>query len=272
MTYNFHTHTYLCGHANGNIEDYIETAIKGGIKHMGFSEHIPYICSDGYESDFRLQMSDIQTYFSEIRWLREKYRADIDIKIGFEIELYPLFFEETVKNAVEYGAEYLIQGQHFLDEEHPDGVHIITETKDTVVLKKYADNVIMGIKSGVITYIAHPDMINFVGEDKVFDEQVRRICVSSREHNIPLEINCMGIRCNRNYPDPRFWKIAGEEKAPVVIGFDSHNFEDAFDKDSLKKAKGIIENCNLNYTGMPKLILLQERKNQNENNDKQYLG
>ncbi|MBQ7793091.1 MAG: hypothetical protein IJ366_01090 [Clostridia bacterium] len=46
--------------------------------------------------------------------LKEKYKDEIDIKIGFEIEYYPDEFNNMLKNAIDLGAEYLILGQHFL--------------------------------------------------------------------------------------------------------------------------------------------------------------
>ena len=52
--------------------------------------------------------------------------------------------------------------------------------------------------------------------------------------------------------------IAGEEKFPVVIGFDAHAAESAFDQASLEKAKQMIEKFNLNYIGMPNLIPIQK--------------
>ena len=39
---NFHTHTSRCGHAIGLDEDYVKTAIKAGIKVLGFSDHAAY--------------------------------------------------------------------------------------------------------------------------------------------------------------------------------------------------------------------------------------
>lgn len=258
MTYNYHTHTYRCGHAIGEIEEYIKRAIQGGIKYMGFSDHIPYICSDGFESDFRVKVEEVGAYFSEIELLREKYKDKIEIKIGFEMEYYPLHFNNMLKNAVEYGAEYLILGPHFLDEEHPDGVHTIIETDSTNRLKEYVNCVVDGIKSGVFTYIAHPDMINFIGDISVYQREIRKICVAAREYNTPLEINFLGIRDKRNYPNEVFWEIAGEEKSPVTFGFDSHDILNAFDNASLNKAKNIVEKYNLNYIGKPELVLIQE--------------
>ena len=258
MIYNYHTHTYKCGHASGKIEDYIKRAIQCGIKYMGFSDHMPYICSDGYEFAGRVPVSEADAYFSEIELLREKYKDKIDIKIGFEMEYYPLCFDNMLKKAIELGAEYLILGEHFTAEEHPGGVHTITETDNVERLKEYVTCVVEAIKSGVFTYVAHPDIINFVGDVSVYQKEMRKICVASRTHNIPLEINFLGIRDKRRYPMEIFLEIAGEEKSPITFGFDAHDVTSAFDEMSLDKAKLLVEKYNLNYIGKPELILIQQ--------------
>ena len=63
MTYNYHTHTYRCRHANGKIEDYIKRAIACGVTQMGFSDHAPYICTNGSESPFRVLVAEVEEYF-----------------------------------------------------------------------------------------------------------------------------------------------------------------------------------------------------------------
>ena len=46
MFTNFHTHTYLCGHAEGWIPDYVEAAKRVGCRALGFSDHCPYPAGD----------------------------------------------------------------------------------------------------------------------------------------------------------------------------------------------------------------------------------
>ena len=257
MNYNYHTHTFRCNHANGTPEEYIQRAIKNGIEYMGFSEHFPYICRDGYEAKYRIPLAQVKEYFDELYCLREKYANRIDLKIGFEFEYYPDLFEEMYKNAISYGAEYLILGQHFIQEEHPNGVYAMTPSDNENDLKQYVNCVVEGIKSGVFTYIAHPDLFNYVGDKAVYRREMEKICVTSVEYNIPLEINFLGIRTNRIYPNEVFWKIAGEIGCPVTFGFDAHDMLSAFDEDSLEKAKNFLERYNLNYIGRPKLVLLK---------------
>ena len=75
---------------------------------------MPYICTDGYESGYRVPVKEAKEYVMEISLLREKYKGEIDIKIGFEMEYYPKHFKKMLESAIEYGAEYLILGQHFV--------------------------------------------------------------------------------------------------------------------------------------------------------------
>lgn len=41
--FNYHSHTYRCGHADFNMEDedYIKEYIKMGFKKMAFTDHCP---------------------------------------------------------------------------------------------------------------------------------------------------------------------------------------------------------------------------------------
>ena len=90
MDYNYHAHTYRCSHATGTPEEYVLRALQNGIRYMGFSDHIPFRCDDGFEDlHVRVPMADGEAYIQELRQLREKYRGQIELAIGFETEYYP---------------------------------------------------------------------------------------------------------------------------------------------------------------------------------------
>lgn len=259
MTYNYHAHTARCGHASGTEEDYILRAIEGGITHMGFSDHMPYIFPDGYESYYRVPEAQAQDYFAALRALREKYRDQIDLKIGFEMEYYPSFFQDMYAKALAYGCEYLILGQHFSGDERPEGYYVAVPTDNPELLREYVSNVLAAMDTGVFSYVAHPDLFNFTGDETVYEEEMRRLCVAAREKNIPLEINFLGMRAKRHYPQERFWKLAGEERSPVTFGFDSHDVAGAYDDRSLVRAMELVDKYDLHYIGRPNLIFLQTK-------------
>lgn len=258
MIYNYHTHTYRCHHATGEEEEYIKRAIENGVKYMGFSDHIPLKFPNGNESYYRVPVCEGKDYCDSIKKLREKYKDQIEISIGFEMEFYPKYFDIMLKNAIEYGGEYLILGQHFDVSEDTFGVHVLKEINDVNVLKRYVDAVIMGMRKKVFTYVAHPDLVNFTGDIEIYREENRKICVAARELNIPLEINLLGVRENRCYPNEIFWEMAGEEKSPVTFGFDSHDVMAAYDGESLQKANELVKNYSLNYIGKPELIPIKQ--------------
>ncbi len=258
MDYNLHTHTYRCSHATGTEREYIEAAISAGIKIMGFSDHIPFKFPDGEEYFYRVPMAQAREYIDTINSLKEEYKGQIELHVGFEVEYYPEHFEEMVRAAHRWGAEYLILGQHSVGK-HPN-IHWSTmKTSNEELLKEYVQCIVLGIKSRVFTYVAHPDIMNFTGDEKLYDEEMRKICKESKECGVPLEINFLGIRDMRNYPCEKFWKIAGEENSPVVFGLDAHNVSGAKDLNSLKTAEEICKRYNLNLLKMPKLVNLERK-------------
>ncbi len=258
MIYNYHTHTHRCKHASGTEEEYVKRALEGGIKFMGFADHIPLRFEDGTESCYRVPLDDGRAYCKEIKVLANKYRDKLDIKVGFESEYYPEYFEQMFRTAINCGAEYLILGQHYIKPENTSVNHVIDKTDCVRELKEYVSVIIAAMKTGVFTYVAHPDMFNFTGDAFIYRDEMRKLCKASRELNIPLEVNLLGIRDGRCYPNEEFWKIAGEEKSPVTFGFDSHDAQSAYDGESIIKAKELVLKYNLNYIGKPNYVLIQE--------------
>ena len=174
------------------------------------------------------------------------------------MEYYPLYFDEMLENAKKFGAEYLILGQHFVNQDatNHDGTYIAYENNSPDDLKEYVRCVLEAMQKGVFTYLAHPDVFNFTGDDAIYKEEMEKICISSKKLNFPLEINFWGIKNNRFYPNEMFWEIAGKYGSPVTMGFDAHEVHSAYDDLSLPKAKALIEKYNLNYIGKPNLVLL----------------
>jgi len=258
MNYNYHTHTAFCGHATGEIAEYRQKAIDGGIIHMGFSDHVPYPFDDEGGRGTRMRSSEAMDYIAGIRRLRELYKNKIDIKIGFEMEYFPDKFSSMLEYVKSIGAEYLILGQHYMRGIYTGGYHVINGKATDEDLINYVRDVITAMESGVFTYVAHPDMINYLGDESLYEKEMRKLCIASKRTNTPLEINYQGIREDRIYPVESFWKIAGEVGCPVTKGLDAHSADAAGDKESEKKAQKLIEKYNLNYIGKPNLILIQE--------------
>ncbi len=255
MNYNFHTHTYHCHHASGTPEEYVLRAIEGGVTEMGFSDHFPFRFEDGTEKNWRVPVDEVQTYISEVHALREKYKDKIKIHLGFEMEYYTELFNVMRAKAVEYGAEYLLLGEHYTAPEYiPENNFHSTKPSDSEArLTSYTDRVIEAMRTGAFTYVAHPDVLNFTGNSDFYKMQARRIAEASLALGIPLEINFLGIRDHRHYPRELFWQTAAEVGSPVTFGFDAHSADVAYDTASLKIATQMVADLRLNYIGRPVL-------------------
>lgn len=254
MNFNLHTHTFRCHHATGTEREYIENAISSGIKLLGFSEHIPYPFDDGHESCFRLYKADMSNYFDDLKALQKEYKNDIEILIGFESEYYPKYFDKLLDLIAPYRPQYLLLGQHFTMNEE-DGVYCMLPSDSEDRLVQYVDQVITAMETGKFTYVAHPDVCNFTGDENVYRHHMIRLCVAAKRLNIPLELNFLGLMGHRNYPCKRFFKIAAEVGNDIVLGCDAHNPAVMITKEPVEAALAFlnefdikpIESINIRY-------------------------
>ena len=72
MIANYHTHTWRCRHADGTEREYVERAIEGGLKILGFSDHSPYPFPDGYDSGMRMRLDQVEGYVDTVLALNKK--------------------------------------------------------------------------------------------------------------------------------------------------------------------------------------------------------
>ena len=236
MFANYHTHTPFCRHAGGEERDYVENAIRAGIKILGFSDHVPQIFSDG----LRMPLHQSRDYMHKIRTLAQEYKEDITIYCGFEVEYYPTFFPMMYEFGKALHVDYFIMGQHFLFDK--SGSHrMATATTDEQRLTSYVDQVLEGLATGVFTYLAHPDVINFTGDEAHYRAEMTRLCQGAKAMQIPLEINMLGLIEHRHYPCERFFRIAGEVGNEVIVGCDAHHPTHLLKTEAQQQARAFAE-------------------------------
>lgn len=243
---NYHTHTSRCRHAYGKDRDYVIAAIKTGITELGFSDHAPMIFPTDYYSTFRMFISDTADYICSIKRLKKEYEDKIKIYIGFELEYYPDLFEQTLDFLNQFDYDYLILGQHFVGNEFEESSHYSgAPTNDVRYLEGYINQALEGLKTGKFKYIAHPDLIKFIGSDEIYKEKMTYFCKEIKELGYPVEFNMLGFAQNRNYPDKRFWEVVSKVGNDVIIGLDAHS-PDAFkNKKLLANAKKYLKDLNI---------------------------
>ena len=225
MKYNLHTHTVRCNHATGEDREYVENAIKAGIKVLGFADHCPqFFPTRDYYSYFRMRPEQAQEYAESIRALKKEYKRDIKILLGFETEYYPETYDAFIQFVRPLHLDYLIMGQHFVGNEYDEGSYYAAqEGKKEQYLDQYVNQVKEGLQKGVFTYLAHPDILWYCGDRSYYEKRITELCRFAKDRDIPLEFNMLGYLNGRCYPSPAFWKIAAKVGNKVAIGYDAHN-------------------------------------------------
>jgi len=244
MLANYHTHTKRCKHASGEDREYVEAAIESGLRILGFADHCPWIFPDGFVSGMRLAPSEVDGYFHSLESLKKEYEKDIKIYIGFEAEYCPELTETQDRFLSEYPLDYMIMGQHFLGVEN-HSVYTGWKTEEETVLKQYVDTVLEGVQTGKYLYVAHPDLINFVGSEDLYEAHMRRLCAGLKAADIPVEINLLGLADGRRYPSNRFLKLAKETGNRAILGIDAHSPEQLKNLEIRERGKNLAQSFGL---------------------------
>lgn len=246
MIANYHTHTPRCNHAWGTEAEYADRALEAGLQILGFSDHTPYFFPGDYYSHFRMRPELLEDYVHTVLAVREAYRGRLEIPLGLELEYYPDLLPKLLPLLKDYPFDYLILGQHCLGNEVNDH-YSGRPTGDGRLLERYCSQAIDALHTGLFTYFAHPDLLNYVGGDeKFYRAQVRRICQAAKQCGIPLEINLLGMLELKHYPNNRFWEVAAEEGCDVILGRDAHEPQQLLMKDFEQRAMKIVSTYGLN--------------------------
>jgi len=244
MIANYHTHTPRCRHAEGSEREYVENALKRGLKIFGFSDHTPQWFPGTYYSTMRMFPEQLEDYCQTVRALQKEYACRLEIPLGVEVENYPDIFGELMRHLRDAGIEYMLLGQHWIGNEDGEP-YSGRPTENVRQLERYCNQLIDGMYTGLFSYVAHPDIFNFIGSPQAYESHMRRLCKASVATDTPLELNLLGILTKRHYPNDRFWEIAAEEGCATVLGIDAHVPEQITELESEKKALEIVSTYGL---------------------------
>lgn len=240
---NYHTHTYRCHHAIGCEEDYIKEAIKGGYTELGFSDHTAWHYDSHFVPTMRMKEEQLDDYIYTLKKLREKYRDQISIKIGLEVEYFEKYIPWLKKTLEEKDIDYIILGNHF-DGSDETGIYFGSPISYHHFIR-YINQCMKAIDSGLFSYIAHPDLACFDESDPRYIKEYTRLCEYAKVKDIPLEFNLLGFKAKRHYPNPVFWKIVSKVGNRVIIGTDAHEPYRLSDIETYQAAVDYLKTLNI---------------------------
>jgi len=230
MRIDIHNHTTLCNHATGTTQEYIERAIELGIDVFGFSEHAPM----HFDEHYRLKLEDKLLYENDVKFLKEKYKKDIEILLGYEVDY--LKGDYILPEVVNSELDYLIGSVHFLmqngDNWGFDNPEFIGEYKNKDIDKvweDYFEAIKQMAKTNLFDIVGHLDLM------KVFKylpkKDIKLLALDSlkeiKKANMVVEINAAGYRkpIAEQYPSRELLELCFDLDIPITFSSDAHSVE-----------------------------------------------
>lgn len=257
FTKNYHTHTYRCQHASGDVIDYAREALAQGATVLGMSDHAAL--PDNRWQSVRMTFDQLEEYEQAIQTAREAY-PQLQILKGMECEYapeYESYMREELLDKRQY--DYLIGAAHFVP---VDGEWLVSFDRITSpkAIAAYSEYVIKMMQSGLFAFIAHPDVFGSCNDEWNADLEAcsRDILEAAQDLNMPLEINGYGFRKPHRqtpngsrpiYPWRPFWEVASDYNIKAICNSDAHRPQDVMANldDCLQLAESLgIETVELN--------------------------
>lgn len=240
---NYHTHSRYCD-GEGEIEEYVLAAITAGFDSYGVSSHAPVPIYA--ELPYMMLRRDLPTYCNEVGRLRRKYRGQITLLLGLELDYAPgleAYYEQRIRA---WGFQYFVGSVHYVG---TDGVGVpwcIDETADRFVegletgyegdvraaIEEYFALQRQMVGTPGVAIVGHMDKIKMwnLGEkyfretDDWYVAAVEETLRAFKAGGLIVELNTAGLRKEIAAPYPSPWVIARcrDLGVPVMVNADTH--------------------------------------------------
>ena len=222
MRIDLHNHTKRCNHAEGTMEEYIQRAIELGIDIYGFSEHAPM----DFDEHYRLKFDEMSDYTMDILKLKQKYKGDIEILMGYEVDYLKGHMDSRVLDAK---VDYLIGSVHFIDKWSFDNPEFIGGWRDKPIddiWEAYFDTIRDMAICGKFDIVGHLDLIKVFKFMPTQDVRVlaQEALKAIKQSDMVLEINGAGLRkpIGEIYPSRSLLEEAYTLDIPITLSSDAH--------------------------------------------------
>lgn len=272
----WHTHNKMCHHAVGTIEDYIQKAILLKLRTIGISDHFPYDYLNNIERipyhEYAISLPEIDNYITTTEKLKEKYKNDIIVRIGFEIDYFknqePLLNNHL--NQVKKRLDYILASIHILNFFDGRGAWGFDDSRFREDYEFYGvDNVYMfyfktlqklnssnEFDFDIIAHFDLPKKFNDIpkNEEAIYNETMKSLELI-KKRDVVVEINTSGLRkeCKEQYPSTQIIQEMFSLDIPILLGSDAHKPSDVAWK--FKKTVKMLKKI-----GYSQLVHFKQRK------------
>jgi histidinol-phosphatase (PHP family) len=236
----FHVHTGYCGHAVGEMEDYVRRAVDLDLDEFGFTDHFPY--PEGFTEpapNCSIPRELFGEYLSEARRLRDKYSGRIAIRVGAEFDyLGPDWPVHPYEEARRLGLDHCLCSLHLLGrllvDYSPEMLRSQLDERGWDIDRawdEYFDTLLELAGPGFCTAIGHFDLVKKfctlpgLAPGRDHSARVDRVLDKLARSGTAIEVNTSGWDkpCGEQYPSLDILRRAVARGIPLTAGSDSHS-------------------------------------------------
>ena len=225
----YHMHTPLCKHAEGNPVEYARRALELGLPEIGISDHSPLAT---YVDNWRMLNEEFPAYLDLVEQARREV-PEIPIRLGMEVDYFENGGDWIEVLAARAPWDYLIGSVHYLDDwavDDPGLVHRFSDRPIEETWDRYWELFGKAARSGYFDIMAHPDLVKKFGHfptgdlKRYYEPAVQAVV----DAGVAIEINTAGLfkEVAEMYPARQFLELASSAGVPLVISSDAHRPED----------------------------------------------
>jgi histidinol-phosphatase (PHP family) len=223
----YHVHTFMCGHASGTLDEFVEAAIAKGLNEIGIADHMPLY----YFEDPELAMApgELPLYVERVIDLKKRYRDRITVRLGIEADYHPGTQRVRAATLGEYQWDYVIGSVHILGDWVFDDPRRLERYQGLDIDQFYLDylrEVGDLVETGLYNTVGHADLAKKFDVRPSIDLEphYRELLGKIKAAGMCYEVNTAGLRwpVEEMYPAESFVRLAAEMGVPVTLGSDAH--------------------------------------------------
>ena len=222
----YHIHTKRCGHAQGEMEQYVQGGIAAGLEEIGFSDHLPFFHKR--DPGYTMALEELPAYVEDVGKLRDRY-PDIRVKLGIEADFIPGEERQTEALLKAHPFDFVLGSVHFIN---GWGFDIPEEEKSwkgkdvDQIYRDYFKLLRQTAKAGFFDIIGHTDLVKKFGHrpSRKLSDEIEKTAVTFKETGVAVEVNTSGLRkpVREIYPALEILKLYRRYEIPIVFGSDAH--------------------------------------------------
>ena len=223
----YHMHTPLCGHAQGQPEEYAQQAIKIGLKEIGFSDHAPLVSHR--DPSITMDFAQLPEYQRLVESVRGQFQGRLSVKVGIEADFIPGFEAKTKTILDSYPYDYVIGSVHFINDwafDNPDDLRGWEQADTNKIYIQYYSYLRRSAQSGLFDIMGHVDLVKKFGHrpSSPMTAEIAMTAEVFKATKVAVEINTSGLRkpVKEIYPSLDVLKVYARAGIPLTFGSDSH--------------------------------------------------